>query len=119
MCASLPLEPPAEIEEIIKGELPRGNEAGSEDLVTCVGRIYEILLPLELQNFHRLGLRVDEPDFGHDRHRPPSAEVQSSQGTICDNQTGTRDAFPAVWIVYLWTLSFRSPLVAVRRSAGA
>ena len=61
------LESPAEIEEIAQGQLPAGKEIGSEDLIARQGCVHEVLLPLEFQNLHSLGLRVNEPILRHAR----------------------------------------------------
>lgn len=47
--------------------MPAGEKVGKEDLVAGVGGFHKILLSLESQNLHRLGLGINEPDLGHTR----------------------------------------------------
>ncbi len=54
--ACLILEPSAEVEEVVQGQLPAGDEIGGEDLIAGEDSLNEILLALKVQNLDRLGL---------------------------------------------------------------
>ena len=54
--ACLILESAAEIEEVTEGQLPAGEEVGSENLVARQGCVHKVLLPLKSQNLHRFSL---------------------------------------------------------------
>ena len=56
-------EPTAKVEEVKEGEFPSRETRRGERLSSRKGGLDQVFIPLELQDFNRFGLGVDEPHF--------------------------------------------------------